>query len=142
MTDAYAEIPAGEESAEVQATAMEAGKAGNALPEGSITKIVDPLPYIAKVRNRAQRILTQIFRHSRAVLFGRQLSSLQQEQHPHHTRFRRIWRDVNPSELIKRVISAGAKRVELTEPIFCQIDESSIAALAAETIVYGGLEDD
>ena len=55
---------------------------------------------------------------------------------------RTLGRDVNPSELIKRVISAGAKRVELTEPIFCQIDESSIAALAAETIVYGGLEDD
>ena len=246
MTDAYAEIPAGEESAEVQATAMEAGKAGNALPEGSITKIVDPLPYIAKVRNITESAggadvesdddFTERIYHAPAgysvagpseayeyharnfrpdvddvkaytpepcvvrVLFLLEGGKLPTEEDcaamaeylskdtlrpltdqvfaaaPRETEYsislkyfinrsdaaqaaviqqevgqaissykmwqRTLGRDVNPSELIKRVISAGAKRVELIEPMFCQIDESGIAALAAETIVYGGLEDD
>ncbi len=55
---------------------------------------------------------------------------------------RKLGRDVNPSELIKRVVLAGAKRVELTQPPHIVIEDTKIAKLAAETIQYGGLEDD
>lgn len=56
----------------------------------------------------------------------------------------RIGRDINPSELIHQVIDAGAKRVEVTNPVFKVIPETSVAqcAEADVKITYGGLEDD
>lgn len=246
MTDAYAEIPAGEKAAEVRATAVGAGRAGNGLPEGTVIKIVDPLPYIAAVCNttvsaggadvESDDDFTERIYHAPAgysvagpseayeyharnfrpdvddvkaytpepcvvrVLFlleggklpteedcaamqaylgadtlrpltdqvfaaapeetgysislkyfinwsdAAQAAAIQQEVGRAISGYkmwqRKLGRDVNPSELIKRVILAGAKRVELTEPAYCQIDEDCIAALEEETIVYGGLEDD
>lgn len=246
MTDAYTEIPAGEKSAEIRATALEAGKASNGLPEGVITKIVDPLPYIAEVINTTESAggadvesdddFTERIYHAPAgysvagpseayeyharnfrpdvddvkaytpepcvvrVLFLLEGGKLPTEEDcaamaeylsadtlrpltdqvfaaaPEETEYnisikyfinrseaaqaaviqravetaiaeykawqRKLGRDVNPSELIKRIIIAGAKRVELTEPAYCQIDEDNIAALETETVIYGGLEDD
>ncbi len=55
---------------------------------------------------------------------------------------RHIARDINPSELIRRVINAGAKRVELTSPVFAAVDEKSTAKLSDSSVTYGGLEDD
>lgn len=55
---------------------------------------------------------------------------------------RYIGRDINPSELIKRIIAAGAKRVELTSPAFTVIDDSHVPKINTETLTYGGLEDD
>lgn len=56
----------------------------------------------------------------------------------------RIGRDINPSELIRQVIVAGAKRVEVTSPTFKALPETSVAQCSAAdvTITYGGLEDD
>lgn len=55
---------------------------------------------------------------------------------------RHIARDVNPSELIHRIKNAGAKRVEITYPVFVSIDDMSVAKLNSESITYGGIEDD
>lgn len=56
----------------------------------------------------------------------------------------RIGRDINPSELIRQIIVAGAKRVEVRSPTYTAIEETSVARCEATdvTIVYGGLEDD
>lgn len=54
----------------------------------------------------------------------------------------KIGKDINPSELIKKVVAAGAKRVEITEPLFKRISEISVAKLINCDIQYGGLEDD
>lgn len=53
-----------------------------------------------------------------------------------------IGRDINPSELIKRIIEAGAKRVEITSPIFTTIPPGTVARIGTKTVTYGGLEDD
>lgn len=54
-----------------------------------------------------------------------------------------IGRDINPSELIRLVINAGAKRVEITEPAFKAIPDTSVAKLNGQaSINYGGVEDD
>ena len=53
-----------------------------------------------------------------------------------------IGRDVNPSELIKRVILAGAKRVTVTSPTFTQLTDTQVAQLDSKTVTYGGVEDD
>jgi len=60
-----------------------------------------------------------------------------------------IGKDINPSELIKRVIIAGAKRVTITSPIFTTVGDTSVAQIALNdsgnpdvTVTYGGLEDD
>ena len=54
-----------------------------------------------------------------------------------------IGRDLNPSELTKRIVSAGAKRVEITSPVFVDIADTAVASLSGNpTITYGGLEDD
>lgn len=56
---------------------------------------------------------------------------------------RKIGRDINPSELIKRVIAAGAKRVELREPGFVSLADTEIAEFyETGDVIYGGLEDD
>jgi phage-related baseplate assembly protein len=56
---------------------------------------------------------------------------------------RKIGRDINPSKLLALVIGAGAKRAQITAPIFTAIPADSIAAIdGAASITYGGLEDD
>lgn len=55
----------------------------------------------------------------------------------------KIGRDINPDQLRKRIISAGAKRVEIRSPDFVKISRNSIAVLTDEAaVLYGGVEDD
>lgn len=53
-----------------------------------------------------------------------------------------IGRDINPDELRKRIRAAGAKRVEITSPVFTVVGDEAVAQLTAKTVTYGGLEDD
>lgn len=53
-----------------------------------------------------------------------------------------IGRDINPSELTKRIVEAGAKRVEVREPIYQQVANIQVARLGEQAIVYGGIERD
>lgn len=53
-----------------------------------------------------------------------------------------IGRDINPSELIRQVREAGAKRVELEAPDFEEVEETQVAQLGTREVTYGGLEDD
>lgn len=55
---------------------------------------------------------------------------------------RKIGRDINPSELIYRIIQAGAKRVVLTEPAYTAIMRDECSRLAYETVTSGGIEND
>lgn len=56
---------------------------------------------------------------------------------------RKIGRDINPSKLLALVMGAGAKRAQITAPIFSAIPADSIAAIdGTASITYGGLEDD
>ena len=55
---------------------------------------------------------------------------------------RKIGRDINPSELIRRCMDAGAKRVMITSPSYKAIDNDHIAKCAASIVTYGGLEDE
>ncbi len=50
-TAEYAEIPAGELSAEVPAECIEAGTVGNGYKAGALNTMVDPIPYISAVEN-------------------------------------------------------------------------------------------
>jgi phage-related baseplate assembly protein len=53
-----------------------------------------------------------------------------------------IGRDVNPSELIERVMAAGAKRVAVTSPTYAAISDVQVAVLSgAASVTYGGIED-
>ncbi len=55
----------------------------------------------------------------------------------------KIGRDINPDQLRRLVISAGAKRVDVNEPEFRSITWSSIALPMGEAeVLYGGVEDD
>lgn len=53
-----------------------------------------------------------------------------------------IGRDINPSELVRQIREAGAKRVELTAPDFEKVEDTEVAQLGEKSITYGGLEDD
>lgn len=55
---------------------------------------------------------------------------------------RKIGRDINPSELTKRVIAVGAKRVVIRSPTYQPVVETSVARLGACKVAYGGLEND
>lgn len=54
----------------------------------------------------------------------------------------KIGRDINSSELIKRITAAGAKRVEIKSPVFRKIGGTSIAYLENRSVTFGGVEDD
>lgn len=53
-----------------------------------------------------------------------------------------IGKDINPSELIKRVVAAGAKRVIVNSPAFRAVQDTEVAQCTGSTVTYGGLEDD
>ena len=53
-----------------------------------------------------------------------------------------IGRDLNPDELIKRVVAAGAKRVEVVSPVYTPITGQQVSAMTDKSVTYGGLEDD
>lgn len=53
-----------------------------------------------------------------------------------------IGKDINVSYLISKMVEAGAKRVEVTAPIFTKIDDTSVAILEEKTVLYGGIESD
>lgn len=54
-----------------------------------------------------------------------------------------IGRDVNPSELVKRVMDAGALRVTVTTPVYAELDYSELAVIdGTPTLTYGGLDDE
>ena len=52
-----------------------------------------------------------------------------------------IGRDINPSQLIRKVMDAGAKRVEVTAPAYTRVAPTSVAVMGTETVSYGGLEE-
>lgn len=54
----------------------------------------------------------------------------------------KIGRDINPSQLIQQMVSAGAKRVEVALPVFQVIGKANVAKLSSKIVTYGGLEDD
>ena len=245
-TDEYFEIPAGQTSGTVTATAVAAGTAANGLPAGAVNILVDQTPYIAAVLNTdassggteieadesfTRRIYLAPYswsaagpigayewwaRQSRAdiadvvawspepmhvqIVFTVGDNALpdegdcaQMEQYlsdetirptgdrveavaPEETAYnialsyyinradsakagsiqqavtaaiadyvawqRKIGRDIIPSELIHRIMEAGARRVALMEPAYTIVGATQIAKCAAQTITYGGLEDD
>lgn len=54
----------------------------------------------------------------------------------------KLGRDINPSELIMRVMSAGALRVNVSAPLFVDLSALQVAQDAAVSVTYGGLADD
>lgn len=54
----------------------------------------------------------------------------------------KIGRDINPSELTKRVVAAGAKRCVIAAPVFTVVAEDKLPVLGSKVVNYGGLEDD
>lgn len=54
----------------------------------------------------------------------------------------KIGRDINPSKLTCMMEDAGAKRVEISSPIFRKIEKNAVAKLTTKSVEYGGIEDD
>lgn len=54
----------------------------------------------------------------------------------------KLGRAINPSELVWRVMAAGALRVEVTAPLYAEVGESQVAKDGTVNITFGGLEDD
>lgn len=53
----------------------------------------------------------------------------------------KLGRDINPSELIVRVMAAGAKRVAVTAPVFTATTDMQVAVCGTKTVTLGGIED-
>ncbi|MDU0332532.1 baseplate J/gp47 family protein [Paenibacillus sp. 3LSP] len=54
----------------------------------------------------------------------------------------KLGRHINPSQLIKRVIAAGALRADVTEPVYTELAAYQVAQEGTVNTAYGGLEDD
>lgn len=52
----------------------------------------------------------------------------------------KIGRDITPSELVRRVMDAGAKRVTVSAPVDTALESYQLATVGTVTITYGGLE--
>lgn len=53
----------------------------------------------------------------------------------------KLARDINPSELTARMVQAGAKRVQITTPIYTALTQTQVAIAGVVSVNYGGLED-
>ncbi len=53
-----------------------------------------------------------------------------------------IGRDINPSKLNYLMMQAGAKRTEITEPVFTVIGDTGLAVMENAAVMYGGIERD
>lgn len=53
----------------------------------------------------------------------------------------KMGRDINPSYLVQMMMEAGAKRVEVRQPIFQPIEDIAVGKLKSKTVLNGGLED-
>jgi phage-related baseplate assembly protein len=51
-----------------------------------------------------------------------------------------LGRDINPSELTRLIVNAGAKRVDIISPIFTALDEFEIGNNISVNIVFDGFE--
>lgn len=51
-----------------------------------------------------------------------------------------LGRDIIPDVLTKMVMAAGARRVEITSPVFTIVKRGHVARLTSKTVTYGGLE--
>lgn len=54
----------------------------------------------------------------------------------------RLGRDINPDELICRVLSAGAKRLVISSPSFTRLEPNQVAQDIDVSFTYGGIEDE
>lgn len=54
----------------------------------------------------------------------------------------KLGRDINPSELITRMVNAGAKRVQVNSPAFTTVTKRQVAVAGEPMILFGGVEDD
>lgn len=55
---------------------------------------------------------------------------------------RHIGRDVTASKLIQFIMAAGAKRVEVVEPVYIATAQDALPKLEIKNVIYGGLEND
>lgn len=61
-----------------------------------------------------------------------------------------VGRDINPSELTRRIMAAGVKRIEITSPTFTRVKSGTeadaygveLAVLRNKTVTFGGYEDE
>lgn len=53
----------------------------------------------------------------------------------------KMGRDINPSYLTKVMMDAGAKRVEVRQPVFQKIENIAVGKLQNKTVLNGGMED-
>ena len=51
-----------------------------------------------------------------------------------------LGRDINPSELTRRLVNAGAKRCVISSPSFTVLKDNQVAVCSSRAINYGGLE--
>lgn len=53
----------------------------------------------------------------------------------------KMGRDINPSQLIKMMMDAGAKRVVVRQPTFAEVKDNEVGKLTTKSVLNGGLED-
>lgn len=53
----------------------------------------------------------------------------------------KMGRDINPSYLIKMMVDAGAKRVEVRQPTFQSVADIAVGRLQSKNVLNGGIED-
>lgn len=53
----------------------------------------------------------------------------------------KLGRDVNPSELIARIMAAGAKRVAVTAPVYAKLTQTQVGVCTSTKVELGGIED-
>lgn len=52
-----------------------------------------------------------------------------------------LGRDINPSQLVARIMEAGAKRVDVASPAFQVLDAWQVGVAQSVTVTYGGVEE-
>lgn len=52
----------------------------------------------------------------------------------------KLGRDINPSQLMRNIVEAGAKRAEIAEPVFTKVENTEVAVTDQISVTMGGIE--
>lgn len=128
---------------------------GGALPSGEIIQLVAktcgservrPLTDVVHVQapqTKAYGVNLTYYVAGRNVALRAEIKSAVKTSVADYVAWQRaaLGRDVNPSELIRRVMAAGALRVEVTSPVHTVLTPLQVAVLSGDPVIaFGGFE--
>lgn len=112
------------------------------LSDETVRPLTDTVKVIAPtVKQYELNVTYYIDRASATVAAGIQTQAEQAAEDWIAWQQEALGRDINPSELTRRMVNAGVKRVVITSPAYTVVGSYAVAKCLTKSVTFGGLED-